>query len=230
MATRPDRGDLPLVTGIWTYLAMAAAGAVSLLEPTASPNFGFAVAGASVLALPVSVIATSYFDPDPGDTRLVFDGMLWGGLLGVSLAPLLTGSLAPRARPLSNREFGVGGLLGMHIGGGLALWLARTFHPSLERVRLATVTAYGSVLVSGILAFWLTDRDDHAVAITMAGGALGLAAGFAGGAGHDDPPDGVRWFDHPVQISTLTPTLLPSRDARGRVALAPGIYFVRGRF
>ena len=232
----PDRGDLPLVLAITSYIpttTLLVASAVR--ENPEGQDTALAVAGSAVLAIPAAIIAARKLDLDPGDTQLVRDAGFWGLVLAT------TGTLAFGGETTNNygyeqyispsdRKIAALGLAGLY--GGLALGTigALNSEVSLERVRVTTWGGYGGAIL-GLMLGAGTDNGDRGVyaGITI-GGVLGLVITFFSTSGLDgippeDAPTAATAARRPSRWapSRWAPSLLPIAGVDGRTNTGLGI-------
>ena len=232
----PDRGDLPLVLAITSYVpttTLLVASAVR--ENPEGQDTALAVAGSAVLAIPAAIIAARKLDLDPGDTQLVRDAGFWGLVLAT------TGTLAFGGDTTNNygyeqyispsdRKIAALGLAGLY--GGLALGTigALNSEVSLERVRVTTWGGYGGAIL-GLMLGAGTDNGDRGVyaGITI-GGVLGLVITFFSTSGLDgippeDAPTAATAARRPSRWapSRWAPSLLPIAGVDGRTNTGLGI-------
>jgi hypothetical protein len=229
----PDRGDLPLVLAITSYVPTTTLLVSSALRDNPEgQDTALAVAGSAVLAIPAAVIAARKLDLDPGDTQLVRDAGFWGLVLAT------TGTLAFGGETTNNygfeqyisptdRKIAAFGLAGLY--GGLALGTigALNSEVSLERVRVTTWGGYGGSIL-GLMLGAGTDNGDRGVYAGMTiGGALGLLITFLATSSLDGiPPEDAataarrpsRWAQ-----SRWAPSLLPIAGVDGRTKTGLGI-------
>jgi hypothetical protein len=177
----PDRGDLPLVLSITSYLPTTMAFALSSMAPNLDPGVtGWLVAGTGTVAIPLALLAASYLDLDPGDMQLVRDAGFWGMVLGLAGAAGFGQGAAFGGLP-AWQGISAAGLVGLYVGlgvGGLAVLLKSDV--SLERVRVTTWGGYGGAVVGTLIAVAATaDQSSGSGQAAFAGGTIGAALGLA---------------------------------------------------
>jgi hypothetical protein len=225
---RIDRGDLPLVLAITSYIP-ATTGLVALTVPSLSSKAGASmVAGSGLLALPLAYFAGAATDLDPGDAQLVRDAGFWGLLWGVT-AGLVS---MPSDPDPSFRTAGITGLVGLYGGLGLGLLAASYSDVSLERVRVSTWGGYGGAVI-GVLIAAASQQDARGAYTSFAvGSALGVFLTFLSTSSIDAVPADAG-FDGKKPVSSLRylePSVLPVVDHDGRIKPRLGLNLVRGRF
>lgn len=230
-AGNPDRGDLPLVLAITSYVpttTLLVASAVR--ENPEGKDTALAVAGSAVLAIPAAVIAARKLDLDPGDTQLVRDAGFWGLVLAT------TGTLAFGGETNTNygyeqyvspsdRKVAALGLAGLY--GGLALGTigALNSEVSLERVRVTTWGGYGGAIV-GLMLGAGSDNGDRGIYAGMTiGGVLGLVITFLATSGLDGipPEDSPTAATAARQPPRWAPSLVPIAGIDGHSRTGLGI-------
>jgi len=231
----PDRGDLPVVLGITSYLPATAA----LLAATADANEtnrAVASAGTAFAAVPLALIVAWKTDPDPGDAQLVRDAGFWGLVLALTG----TGAVDPN---VGGPEIASAGLIGLYGGLGLGWLAAAHSEVTLERTRVTTWGGYAGA-IAGALLGWAAapDEDDarfpeprdttdteRAVLTGLTAGAMaGLVTTFALTA-HLDRPS-MRARPAAGLTGVLEPGVLVLQDARGTHRARPGLHLLRGTF
>lgn len=151
----PDRGDLPLVLGITSYLPTTTLLALNLPEDhPSSTETSMAVALSGTAAVPIALGAARRFNFDPGDAQLVRDAGFWGLILGIT-------GLSSLVEDPSGSQVAATGLAGLYGGLGLGLLAAREMEPSLERVRITTWAGYGGGLLGLMAAATNQGNDDR---------------------------------------------------------------------
>jgi hypothetical protein len=215
----PDRGDLPLVLAISSYLPLTVGLGALATGWDSEKGVPAAIAGTGVAALPIAVIAAANSNLDPGDTQLVRDAGFWGLVLSFST------SLA--VNPESSRAAGVAGLMGLYGGLGLGLIAASASEVSLERVRVATWGGYGGALIGGLLGIAGGSEENTFKGVAV-GAALGLAVAFIGARSLDNAPDNAEFEG--ASLHYLEPTLVPVVTREGRSEPLLGLSLARGRF
>jgi hypothetical protein len=228
----PDRGDLPLVLAITSYVPTTTLLVSSALRDNPEgQDTALAVAGSAVLAIPAAVIAARKLDLDPGDTQLVRDAGFWGLVLAT------TGTLAFAGETTNNygfeqyvapsdRKIAALSLAGLY--GGLALGTigALNSEVSLERVRVTTWGGYGGAIL-GLMLGAGTDRNgDRGIYAGMTiGGALGLLITFLSTSSLDGipPEDSPTAATAARRPSRWAPSLLPIAGVDGRSKTGLGI-------
>ena len=154
----PDRGDLPLVLAITSYVPTTTLLVANIAydNPDAK-NTAYAVAAAGLLAAPLAVLAASKLDLDPGDTQLVRDAGFWGlvlgttGMLGFGGETRNDFGFEQYSAP-SGRRIATAGLLGLYGGLALGTIAAAKSETSLERVRVTTWGGYGGAVLGLLLS------------------------------------------------------------------------------
>jgi hypothetical protein len=219
-----DRGDLPLVLAISSYIPLTA-GLVTLTTNSNSPRAAGSLIGLSgLIALPIAYWAAANTNLDPGDTQLVRDSGFWGAVLGV------TSALSTSNNP-SERTVGIAGLVGLYGGLGLGLLAASHSDLSLERVRVTTWGGYGGAILGGLIAAAGNTSTSDGFRDVAIGSALGLVVTFISTSSIDAAPDNAHFDEaHPLSFRYLEPALLPLVARDGRTQPRPGINLVRGRF
>jgi hypothetical protein len=218
-----DRGDLPLVLGISSYVPLTA-GFITLASDTNSgKGAAAAVAASGLAALPAAYWAASLTDLDPGDTQLVRDSGFWGAIWGVTV------SLATTDNP-TDRRVGLGGMIGLYGGLGLGLLVASQTDISLERVRVTTWGGYGGTILGFLVAASSETTERSLFAHLAVGSALGVLVTFAATRSIDALPANADFKAGEVSMRYLEPALLPVVDREGRTRPKAGINLLRGRF
>jgi hypothetical protein len=203
----PDRGDLPLLLSITSYLPTTMAFALSSMAPNLDPGLtGWLVAGTGTVAIPIALLAAYYLDLDPGDMQLVRDAGFWGMVLGLAGAAGFGQSGSFGGLP-PWQGISAAGLVGLYVGlglGGLSVLLKSDV--SLERVRVTTWGGYGGAVVGTLIAVAATANQSNSGQAAFAGGtigaALGLAVTFAATGSLDAIPADAKML-------SLAPTLSP---------------------
>jgi hypothetical protein len=221
-----DRGDLPLVLGIASYVPLTATFITLAADTNSGKAAATAVTAAGLVALPAAYWAGSVTDLDPGDTQLVRDAGFWGTIWGVTTA-LAT---APDAGNPSGRRIGIGGMIGLYGGLGMGLLLASQTDISLERVRVTTWGGYGGTLLGFLVAASDKSTERGLWGHLAVGSALGVLVTFAATASIDAAPANADFKDRTVSLRYLEPALLPVVDRAGRTRPQAGVNLLRGRF
>jgi len=228
LQTDPDRGDLPLALSISFFMpttTLLVANVAS--ENPNSQHVAAATALMGLLSVPVAVLATREFDPDPGDMQLVRDSMFWGLVLGTTSSLAWGGETVnqygyQQYQGPSSRKMSAYGLLGVTGGLGLGTLAALNSEVSLERVRATTWGGYGGAVLGLLFGGSAANSDSGVWAGVTIGSALGLVITFLATSGLDGiPPDDVAL--HAPRHQLFTPTLLGVTDADGRSHAALGL-------
>jgi hypothetical protein len=199
-------------------------------ETPSGARFASLVAGGAA-GIGVGLALTRLHLP-PGDVALVQDASAWGTAFGAAISVLTS----PDGDPSENTVFGWmtaagnGALLG-------AIPLARSWRPSVGRVRLITISGVAGGLVGlGIDLIGEVDDEKAAIAIPTLGAAVGLATGIALTAGRDAGEPGApppmenhallrlgrdAGFGMPVP----EPRVLPAVTPDGRLGRQPAVGF-----
>jgi hypothetical protein len=220
----PDRGDLPLVLSIASYIPTTVAFALSSMAPNLDAGAtGWLVAGAGTISIPIALLAAYYLDLDPGDMQLVRDAGFWGMVLGLAGAAgfgQLGSSCCSSSLP-GWQGVSAAGLVGLYVGlglGGLAVLLKADV--SLERVRVTTWGGYGGAVVGTLVAVAATANNSNSGQAAFAGGtigaALGLAVTFAATGSLDKIPEDAK------MLSSMTPTVSPIAGGSGQSGMTVG--------
>jgi hypothetical protein len=217
-----DRGDLPLVLGVSSYIPLTAT-FITLATDASASGGAAAVVTSGLLALPAAYWVASATDLDPGDTQLVRDAGFWGAIWGATTALATTDDF-------SNRRLGIGGMVGLYGGLGLGLLLASTTDISLERVRVTTWGGYGGTLLGGLVAISDKSTEKGVWAHLAVGSAIGVLVTFAATGSIDAPPANADFRGRTASVQYLEPTLLPVIDLEGRTRAQAGLSLARGRF
>ena len=227
-AGNPDRGDLPLVLAIASYVPTTTLLVVSAAqEDPDEQDTALAVVGSGLLAIPAAVIAARQLDLDPGDTQLVRDAGFWGLVLGTTGALAFGGETRTdygfeRYVTPSNRKVAGLGLAGLYGGLVLGTIAAMNSEVSLERVRITTWGGYGGTVV-GLLLGAASGNSDRAAYTGMTIGAVGgLLITFLATSGLDGiPPDDASTAAR--RAPRWTPSLMPIAGVDGRSHTGLGI-------
>src|SRR5688572_28776561 len=190
-AGKPDRGDLPLVLAIASYVPTTTLLVASAVREDPDPeDTALAVVGSGLLAIPAAVIAARNFDLDPGDTQLVRDAGFWGLVLGTTGALAFGGETNnnygfEQYTTPSNRKVAGLGLAGLYGGLTLGTIAALNSEVSLERVRVTTWGGYGGTVVGLLLGAASGNSDRAAYTGMTIGGVAGLVITFLATSGLD---------------------------------------------
>ncbi|HET6282577.1 MAG TPA: hypothetical protein VFH73_16555 [Polyangia bacterium] len=227
-AGNPDRGDLPLVLAITSYVPTTTLLVANIAydNPDAR-NTAYAVAAAGLVAAPLAVLAASKLDLDPGDTQLVRDAGFWGlvlgttGMLGFGGETRNDFGFEQYSAP-SGRRIATAGLLGLYGGLALGTIAAAKSETSLERVRVTTWGGYGGAVL-GLLLTVGGGNSDRAAYRGITGGALvGLIVTFLATSGLDGIPPEDAPAPH-AALRRLVPTLTSIVKSNGQSQLGLGI-------
>ncbi|HEY3451327.1 MAG TPA: hypothetical protein VGK67_33520 [Myxococcales bacterium] len=233
LVTDPDRGDLPLVLAISSYVPTTATLAVTAFAQNPDAKaVGFAAGIAGLAAVPIAALLASKLDLDPGDTQLVRDAGFWGMAVGLGSLLAFGGKDISYGGPYTfhqsptGQEVAAGGLIGLYAGLGLGLLGAYLGDPSLERVRVATWGGYGGTLVGALVGLSTKGSQDIFRGMVV-GGIAGLVLAYALSYSLDQiPPEAALVADGPGRpySTTLVPVTLT--DSRGNPSLGAGISMV----
>jgi hypothetical protein len=219
----PDRGDLPLIMAITSYLPLTTT-FISILADADGEVIPLATSIASLVALPLALTLGYNTDLDPGDTQLVRDSLFWG--IGFGLAGYVgfgvTDDMTPKTLVLS-------GLIGAAIGGGTGLWLSQVSEPTLERIRVTTWGGYAGGAL-GLLVGLAAGTDRFFAIGAMGGAALGLGLGAYFSASLDEIPGAAQWVRNGGTIRSGTPTVLSYIGKDGRRRTMPGVEILAGNW
>jgi hypothetical protein len=223
----PDRGDLPLVLAVTSYIPTTTLLVANLAfdHPDGKKVAG-AVAGAGLLSVPIAIALTRNLDLDPGDTQLVRDAGFWGLVLGTTgtlgfggTTQTYPGSIDTYYQSPSSKAVSGFALAGLYGGLGLGVLAASQSEVSLERVRVSTWGGYGGALLGALLG-GSADNGDRGVYRGLTVGALvGLVVTFVASSGLDGIPP-----ENPVVSAAmrLSPSLMSSPGPAGRLTTAFG--------
>ncbi|MHB8872869.1 MAG: hypothetical protein ACYC8T_04215 [Myxococcaceae bacterium] len=208
----PDRGDLPLVLGIASYLPTTILLLANVMElPPNARDLALPTALAGAAAFPFAIFAANRFDLDPGDTQLVRDAGFWGMALGAGLAMGFGGEFSSNwgrtwYRPPPVQVVAASALVGLYGGIGLGILAAANSSVSLERVRVATWGGYGGAVLGALLSTAFQGSGGGAAPYNGAviGAFCGLALTFTLSDRLDVLPEDV-----PI-TARFSPSLLPS--------------------
>jgi len=226
-AGNPDRGDLPLVLAITSYVpttTLLVASAVR--ENPEGQDTALAVAGSALLAIPAAVIAARKLDLDPGDMQLVRDAGFWGLVLATTGTLAFGGetSVYGYATP-SDRKVAAFSLAGLYGGLTLGTIGALNSEVSLERVRVTTWGGYAGAIL-GLMLGAGTDNGDRGIYAGMTiGGVIGLVITFFATSGLDGipPEDAPTAATAARQAPRWAPSLLPIAGIDGRSTTGLGL-------
>lgn len=176
-------------------------------------------------------LALSRLHLPPGDVALVQDASAWGTAFGAALSVLVS----PDGDPSDQAVFGWMAATG---NGALAaaIPLARTWRPSVGRVRLISISGIaGSLVGLGLDLIADVEDDKTAVAIPTIGAGVGLAAGILLTAGRDVGGSRTQTFedralfqlgrDAGVGVPVPEPRALPALTRDGQIGRQPAVGF-----
>jgi hypothetical protein len=227
-AGNPDRGDLPLVLGIVSYVPTTTLLVMSAARENPDPqDTALAVVGSGLLAIPAAVVAARQLDLDPGDTQLVRDAGFWGLVLGTTGALAFGGETRTdygfeRYVGPSNRKVAGLGLAGLYGGLALGTIAAMNSEVSLERVRVTTWGGYGGTVLGLLLGAASGNSDRAAYTGMTIGGVAGLVITFLATSSLDGiPPDDASTAAR--RAPRWTPSLMPIAGVDGTSRTGIGI-------
>jgi hypothetical protein len=244
----PDRGDLPLVLAISSYVPTTAVlAATAIFEDPDGKAVSAAAGIAGLLAVPAAAIAAQQLSLDPGDTQLVRDAGFWGMAAGLGTMMAFGGStyiVQPsgyvRHDGPTTRALATGGLIGLYTGLGLGLLGAHYSDVSLERVRVTTWGGYGGTVLGLLVGLAADDDGPGMYRGALFGGLGGLVIAFAAASGLDLIPSDATlvaegdsqetsWTSGRAQAqnewaTNLAPLFIS--DARGQPCLGYGLTVV----
>jgi hypothetical protein len=216
----PDRGDLPLVLTISSYVP-ATVGLVALATGWEDRAALVTAALAGVVAVPAAWMAAARTNFDPGDAQLVRDAGFWGGGIAFLLALSMTEN---------SQSLGLAGLGGLYGGMALGLVAASSTNVTLERVRLTTWGGYGGAVIGGLFSLAGDNEDGFPAGIAI-GAAAGLVFTLALSSSVDTIPDDVQLVaGGNATVGFLRPAMVQTVARDGRPTLVPGIDLVGGTF
>jgi hypothetical protein len=229
-AGKPDRGDLPLVLAISSYVPTTTLLVSSVARENPDPeNTALAVVGSGLLAIPAAVLIAREVELDPGDTQLVRDAGFWGLVLGTTGALAFGGEtrsiygFEQYVSP-SNRKIAAISLAGLYGGLALGTIAAMNSEVSLERVRVTTWGGYGGTVVGLLLGGASANSDRGAFTGMTIGGAVGLLITFLATSGLDGiPPDDASTTTARRAAPRWTPSLMPIVGVDGQSRTGIGI-------
>ncbi|MBI3178523.1 MAG: hypothetical protein HYZ27_02610 [Deltaproteobacteria bacterium] len=217
-SAQPDRGDLPLVLGITSYVPTTVGLALAMTDADAE-EAGTAIALAGALSLPAAILIARDTSFDPGDAQLVRDAGFWGMVLS------FTGVGASQS---DSKDMAAAALVGLYGGLALGLGVAMNSEISLERVRVTTWGGYGGGILGALVTASSDDEEGLLQGISV-GALAGLIITFAATSGLDRIPDNADILSLD-DIDILAPAVMVATGADGRDRLLPGIDLARGRF
>lgn len=229
---KPDRGDLPLMLAITSYVPTTTLLLGHLAEENPSDKkMATATVAAGLVSIPLAVAITQKVNLDPGDTQLVRDAGFWGlvlstaGTIGFGSETVNSFDYSYRQPPSGRKVAGLG-LLGLFGGLGLGAATAAGTEISLERVRVTTWGGYGGGIIGALIGASLYghQEDEGAFRGFTIGALTGLVVTFATTASLDGiPPDARTTATAARTTPRLTPSLTSMRGADGVTIPALGL-------